>query len=1299
MLDIEKNSMPEWKQWIQRIEEMPCAAFAILNDTDMTLLAANHTFYQVLGCTEKDMRLKYGGRLATLLSVEALKNFANVPVGKVSERIFCRLQAKRNGTDIWLEAGMLAYGTEDGVVLCCTAADVTAYELRQQELLSLEETVRIAAAQAGADYFEYDAASDMAHVRSACCVLPKSMVDVGGESPQFLERLLAEDIILPKYKDALRDTFKAAHSGEGKAVCELQLHSEERGVIWTRLSMTLKPGKLQVVGLLEDITQEKGVALNYLNETQFYQAILLERAAYAHVNVTCDRIERIGGMWNLYNEIIDKVSYTQLIQEFINKVVHPDDREQYLEIMQCSNFIESLENGIDRLGCEFRRIVDQNKMMWMQLNVYLFRSPLTSHIYALLAIKNIDDQKKQELLLLRASRLDQLTNMYNKTVSEALVRENLAEADESEICAFVILDVDDFKQVNDQRGHQEGDQVLVRLADIMSHTFRKSDVIGRFGGDEFIIFLQNVGSVEQVKLRMEDLYRQLREDIHVGAISCSAGVAIAQGKVDYEQIFTDADTALYHAKAAGKNQYNIHLSGLSMEHMEFENRIPSQPRTRAEGSLPSGDPAPQPTPVVKSTPSRSFDSFMAEQGDIAYLVDSDTFELLCGNKAFYDRVGMSEAQCTRMKCYELMHKRDTPCPFCSKANWSSDKFYLWRNLNQALEQEFLIKNRLVTWAGREVLLAIAVDISNNKSIVDSMENGAMEAHSILSGVQHMAEAQTLAIAMDSAMETIGSFFRADAVRLWRRENNGTYSSAYAWSRTSQVVQGTVEQASINNWLVGRSWEQPVILESPEAMLGYSYEMYQHMKRNSIRNQRWIQIKENGEEQGCVSIDNISSNFQNIAFLESFSVFMASELKKRRLMEKALYAEHHDNLTDLLSRKSFEDYMMDYAPDQIACVGVVMANLNNIKGINSARGFQTGNYFIQQFADILRDVFAQHAIFRLNGDEFLVVLSEVTRSTVEQDLSELDKRIKDNGTFTVSVGFSWDDVEKDLSTLIDHATQAMRVDKKRHYDAVPSTVDEERRKMLSNLTECIENREFEVFLQPKVELANGAVVGAEALIRYNHKEKGYIPPAMFIDTLEKNNLIRYIDLFVFEEVCRQLEMWKKAELFLPVISLNFSRLTLLERDILASVEAIISKYDVDRKYVEIEITESIASMGNSVLYQAARGLHQAGFDISLDDFGTKYTNLAILANMNFSVLKVDKSLVNELGQQKNYELIMKNIVFMCKDLGIHVLAEGIETREQEAILKGLQCQMGQGYLYGKPMPMAQFSDKYICRGIS
>lgn len=1269
------------------LEMLPCAVYMIKDDPNLTVIRGNSAFYTLFGCTEEDMQHKYANRLSALISTDSLRDLDVLGHGESETPAGFKQHIKRSGTDAWIYTQAMSFQYEQGFVFCCISVDMTQNERKIQSYQCYEEESQLIAKQVHVDAFGYGIRSGELQIHCSHDFLSP---DFPGTSIQgsFPEILLSCGQIHPEFIQTAHNAFDAIQQGDSKSVCELRMKTKDGKYAWARLSLAVKQtGQYAgeyAVGVLENITQQKELSLQYLAETQFYQVMLSEKAAFAHVDVTEDRCTRFGGIWNLYNEIIDKMTYSALITEFINKVVHPEDRKHYLELMQRDNFIQSLKNGIDQLGCEFRRIVEQNKMVWMELRVHLFQEPFTHHILALVYIKDIDARKKQELALLHDSERDHLTNVFNKKIAESSIRDYLKRMDEDELCAFMILDMDDFKLINDTYGHKTGDQVLVHLAEALGATFHRYDIIGRFGGDEFILFLKGIVSEETVRMRLASLYEQLSGECNP-AFSCSIGVTLARQGNSYDQIFHQADTALYDAKNQGKGRYVF----FSQEAALYE-----------RPALPAADRHARPSQTLiqgqRPADESSFDSFLAEQGDMAYLVDPDTFTLICGNKAFYERIGMTPVECVGIKCYEAMHRRKSPCPFCSKANWSTDKFYLWRNLNTALEQEFLIKNKLVQWQGQKALLAISVDISNNKSIVDSMENGATESHSILGGIQRMTEAPNLAKAMDSVLETIGYFFRADAVSIWDRDSGkGPYFRANTWRKSPREGSRSGETEVIA-WLQGRTWDRPVLIESPEAMLCYSYDMYLYMKANNIVNQRWIPLRDGAQELGCIAVENISSNFQNVSFMESFIIFIIGEIKKRRLMEDVLYSNEHDVLTNLLSRKNFERYLIEYSGDRVSEIGVMLANFDNLKGINSAKGFATGNYYLKQFADMLKATFQNDNLFRLNGDEFLVIATNIDRLSLEARIQKLKSMVSENGAFAVSIGYSWDSVENDLAVLIEQATVAMKVDKKHHYDAGQVSVDMERRRMLSELISALEKREFEVYLQPKVEMAHGKVVGAEALIRYRHKELGIIGPNKFISTLEKNNMIRYIDLYVFEEICQLLSEWKRAGLTVPVISLNFSRLTLLERDILSSMEKIISQYDVPRKYIEIEITESMADTGKGILYQVARDLYGAGFNISLDDFGTKYTNLSILADIDFSMLKLDKSLIATLVEQHNNQIILKNIIDMCKDLGIEVIAEGVETEAQAKVLQDLKCKLGQGYLYGRPMPIQEFSDKYIPR---
>ena len=216
-----------------------------------------------------------------------------------------------------------------------------------------------------------------------------------------------------------------------------------------------------------------------------------------------------------------------------------------------------------------------------------------------------------------------------------------------------------------------------------------------------------------------------------------------------------------------------------------------------------------------------------------------------------------------------------------------------------------------------------------------------------------------------------------------------------------------------------------------------------------------------------------------------------------------------------------------------------------------------------------------------------------------------------------------------------------------------------------------------------------ILGAEALVRLRDPQYGDIPPNRFIPLLEKERLIRYVDLFIFEEVCKTLRRWKASGWPLLPVSLNFSRATLLEGDLLNTLVDITSRYGVDRRLMEIEITERVGDIERETLSTIGLQIAELGFPLSLDDFGSKYSSMSMLSVLKFQVVKLDRSLVYDLVSHTESRIVVRHMLDMCRDLGIACVAEGVETREQLHILQEMGCTAIQGYLFSRPLPPDAF----------
>ena len=254
-----------------------------------------------------------------------------------------------------------------------------------------------------------------------------------------------------------------------------------------------------------------------------------------------------------------------------------------------------------------------------------------------------------------------------------------------------------------------------------------------------------------------------------------------------------------------------------------------------------------------------------------------------------------------------------------------------------------------------------------------------------------------------------------------------------------------------------------------------------------------------------------------------------------------------------------------------------------------------------------------------------------------------------------------------------------------------------RQLLYELSEDyfeLANHNFRVFLQPKINVEDCRMVGAEALIRYQDENGSIIAPDKFIPVLEDTYLISKIDYYVFEEVCKTLSIWNGQGKTVFTISSNFSKITFMEECFIKRLEEISDKYQVQRKYLEIEITESVNYTDLDTLVTRINQIRDAGFRVAMDDFGVESSNLALLSLVKFDILKIDKGFVKDIISNKRAQIIIGMMTKMCSEMGIQLIAEGIEDGQQFNVLREYGVKTVQGYLFSKPVSIPEYEEKYM-----
>lgn len=416
----------------------------------------------------------------------------------------------------------------------------------------------------------------------------------------------------------------------------------------------------------------------------------------------------------------------------------------------------------------------------------------------------------------------------------------------------------------------------------------------------------------------------------------------------------------------------------------------------------------------------------------------------------------------------------------------------------------------------------------------------------------------------------------------------------------------------------------------------------------------------------------------------------------------------DTLTNLPNRDVFMDRLvkaLDRAAHLKRRAVVLEMDLDDFKDVNNTLGHDVGDELIiivtQRIRALMRST---DTLARLGGDEFGLLLEDVgDLDTVDQlvrrildifnhSIEVADRSLKISASIGIAV---YPDDDVDSLNLLRHAELAMYRAKCQDWHSFQyfdQAMDDEIRKRVdleNDLRRALANNELWLAYQPQIDLQTGAVIGAEALLRWQHPTLGFVSPGEFIPVAEACGLILPIGDWIIEEICRQLGAWRQAGLPLVQVGINVSGHQFKQRELGTQVLDHLSRCGLEIDAVDLEITETVAMERTDQVTRNVEQLVEAGISISMDDFGTGYSSLSNLQAFPVRRLKVDGSFVNGIGKDHDDEKIVEAVVGLGHSLGLSVIAEGVETEEQLAFLKARQCDEIQGYLFSKPLSVADF----------
>lgn len=422
------------------------------------------------------------------------------------------------------------------------------------------------------------------------------------------------------------------------------------------------------------------------------------------------------------------------------------------------------------------------------------------------------------------------------------------------------------------------------------------------------------------------------------------------------------------------------------------------------------------------------------------------------------------------------------------------------------------------------------------------------------------------------------------------------------------------------------------------------------------------------------------------------------------LEHEKYRASHDILTGLLNKEQFyieTAKLIKENRDVKYCL--VCSNIKDFKFVNELFGIEKGNEILKKQAEYMKNFIGEDSLAaRLHADRFAMCMPRIRfdEDLINEAITGIQEAFK-NSSFHmhIFVGvYDIHDVEERVSIMCDKANLASETIKNEYKSSVAYYTEHlleksiEERKIIGEFDRALDNEEFVMFLQPQVDVS-GKPFGSEALVRWQHPDKGLLAPGVFIDVFEKTGFVYRLDRYMWDKAVKQLAEWKKRGINDYHISVNISTKDFYLIDVYETFVGLVEKYDIDPKLLKLEITETALMSDFNKNMVIIKRLQKYGFDIEIDDFGSGYSSLNMLKDISADVLKIDMGFLRASENEVKGQDILESIIGLANKLGMRVITEGVEKKTQVDMLYDMGCKMFQGYYFSKPIPVDEFEKKY------
>ncbi len=692
-------------------------------------------------------------------------------------------------------------------------------------------------------------------------------------------------------------------------------------------------------------------------------------------------------------------------------------------------------------------------------------------------------------------------------------------------------------------------------------------------------------------------------------------------------------------------------------------------------------------------------SLALDDSDVmCYIVDMESLELLYINElARLTFAPFSTGLTPGKKCYSFLHGKSEICDICNNHLLQKGQKLYTEIQNERNKKYYSHIDSIVEYAGRKLKVTFAYDASRHVEEIKSLTKIISVEETLIKCIQTLSEDVDFDRAIMNLLSIVCQFYDADRSYLFEiNSQNNTATNIYEWCISPELA--TIDEVpvfyteEISPILEAFEKDDEMVIDNVEEELDHDSALYKVLHETSCQSVHLVPLRVNGQITYFMGVDNPRRETKDLQLLHSIIIFVADDMKKNKIFKQLEHLSYTDILTGLSNRNKYLERLENMEIKKLSCFGYLHININGLKKLNELYGEQYGDGIIKQVSCILLK-HVKTDIFRVAGDEFIALCPNISQEKFETIVHKLRKEEQEETDFSFAVGGIWQDKKIDLRQGLTQACDVMFSEKQNFYTAQVADRVQSRLNPVEIIINELKAKSFFVYLQPKVDLISGKITSCEALVRKMGQDNKIISPDRFIPIYENEGTIKQLDFFVLEEVCLVLQGLIKEGKALP-IAVNFSRVTFIAYDIIDDIVKICSQYQVPHHFIKIELTESIDKMDFEFFHRKIRMLKDLGFEVSLDDFGAKHSNLLMLTMAEFTEVKIDKGLVDNITSSAENRTVVRNVIKTIRELGkSNCVAEGIETKEQVLLLQDFGCTYGQGYYFYRPMPISDFLTIY------